>query len=213
MNMHPLGLAVESFGSASDEAILQRWGLNGGKLVDRTALGVQLSRLIVDEAPPPEDPRQLIDWIRVRYHQAHRDALETAIAMANVAEGVHASDEAWPHGLTDQLLDLFDQLEVHQQREDAVIFPQLIEGGAAAADGETIVEAEHDGLSLRLEHLARRTGGFTAPAHACATWRLLFLLCRKIDGDLREQMALENTAFLGRRIRESTEDSDCSAAM
>ena len=39
------------------------------------------------------------------------------------------------HGLTDQLLDLFDEVEVHQQREDSVIFPLLLEGGAAAAMG------------------------------------------------------------------------------
>ena len=69
------------------------------------------------------------------------------------------------------------------------------------------------GLGLRLEHLARRTGDFTAPAHACATWRLLYLLCRKLNSELRERMALETAALLGRDIRESTEDSGCSAAM
>lgn len=46
------------------------------------------------------------------------------------------------------------------------------------------------------------TGGFKAPAHACAAWRLLYVLCFKLYADCREQVELENRMLLtGRPAR------------
>ncbi len=144
-----------------------------------------------------------------RRHSEQESRLGEAIAIAGKVERVHRHDDAWPHGLSDQLEDILDRTVVHQQREQAVVFPMLMTG-VDALPTRTVDEmiAAHEDLLKRWRRLDQRTGGFKAPAHACTTWRLLYDLCDQLHFDCQAQVDLENRMLLAGRsagLRNHTE--------
>lgn len=144
-----------------------------------------------------------------RRHSEQESRLEQAIAIALDVERAHRHDDAWPHGLSDQIEDIFDRTIVHQQREQAVVFPMLVSGVDALPE-PTVADmiAAHEDLRKRWLRLGLRTGGFRAPAHACAAWRSLYELCDQLHFDFQAQVDLENRMLLagrGAALRNRTE--------
>ena len=197
---------------AADPAALRRWGVSDCGRIDRRSLTRSLSRLQHDEAAPPSETRLLVRHICERYHQALIGVIEDAIALATACEKTHSGHELWPHGLSDQLIEILEAVEHHQQREDAVVFPVLLVGGPRAAEAAKMMEAEHAAIRARLDRLLALTGGFQAPLQACAGWRVLYVLCCKADVDIREQIRLEEDELFSPCIRDSTEARVCATA-
>lgn len=191
---------------------LRRWGLSRCGRVDREALLGALAGLLVDERPPPQEAGALVDHIRRRFHRAQRQVLDDAIALAAAGGRTHRRDDDWPHGLGDDLVGLLEAWEAHQLREEAVVFPAVLQGRGERAVAVDEARRDHAALKARLEALTRRTEGFRPPAHACPTWRLLYLLCARLEAELRAQMELEEQSLYGERgrIRVSTEAKPCA---
>lgn len=183
-----------------DLEVMDRWGVSRCDAVEMASVSSELTKLLADEAAPSGEPRDLVGWICKRRHPVQENRLEEAIAIATRAELIHRQDDAWPHGLADQLIEMLDSLVTHQQREQAVVFPMLLRGVDALPD-RTIDEmvAAHEDLMARWRGLDQLTGGFKTPAHACAAWRLLYVLCFKLYADCREQVELENRMLLAGR--------------
>ena len=197
---------------AADAAALRRWGVSDCERIDRRAMQDSLAGLQHDEAAPPSDTARLVGHIRDRYHNALVDVMGDAIALATACETAHSGEDLWPHGLSDQLIEILEAVEHHQQREDAVVFPMLLVGGPRAAEAVRMMEAEHAGIRARLDRLLALTGGFQAPPQACASWRVLYVLCCKADVDIREQIRLEEGELFSPCIRDSTEAQVCATA-
>lgn len=183
-----------------DLAVMDRWGVSRCDAVEMDSVSAELTKLLAEDAAPSGEPRDLVGWICERRHSVQENRLDEAIAIANRAEAVHRRDDAWPHGLADQLIEMLDCVVTHQQREQAVVFPMLLQGVDALPD-RTVDEmvAAHEDLMTRWRGLDQLTGGFKAPAHACAAWRLLYVLCYKLSVDCREQVQLENRMLLAGR--------------
>lgn len=181
----------------ADPAVLRRWGVADCDRVDHPALIRSLARLQDDEAAPPADRARLVRHIRHRYHRALIQLTEDAVALAGACEAAHSGEELWPHGLSDRLIEIFEAIEQHQQREDAVVFPMLLAETPQAAAAAKIMRAEHARIRGLLDAVLALTQGFEAPTAACASWRVLYLLARKIDFDIREQMRLEEHELFG----------------
>lgn len=199
MRLRPRHLTKRSFGE-EDLAALNRAGGSGCE-----AIG--LPSVLSGSGDPfrnahlwPDDPKALVGWFCKRRHPAQENRLEEAIAVASRAERVHRSDDAWPHGLSDHLSHILDRVFAHQQREQAVVFPMLLEGVEALSDRtvDEMIEA-HEGLLTDWRAVSRLTGGFSVPAHACATWRRLYALCTRLQSDCVEQVGLENRMLLAGR--------------
>lgn len=204
---HRLDLQPET-----DPAVLRRWGVTDCGRVDRRTLTRGLTRLQDPEAPPPADPAGLVRHIRRRYHRALITLIGDAVELASACEAAHSGKTYWPHGLSDRLARILEVLEVHQQREDAVVFPMLLQGRPGATSAACLMTSEHAEVRGLLDATRSVTRDFAIPAAACARWRLLYLLCRKIDFDVREQMRLEESSLFPPDIRDSTEGCVCSAA-
>lgn len=186
-----------------DLAVMDRWGISRCDAVEMASVSNELTKLLADETPPPADLGNLVSWICERRHAVQENRLEEAIAIATRAEAIHRRDDAWPHGFADQLIELLDCIVIHQQREQAVVFPMLLRGVDALPE-RTVDEmvAAHEALLAKWLELETLTAGFRAPPHACAAWRLLYALCGKLQADCREQVELENRMLLdGRAAR------------
>lgn len=157
----------------------------------------------------PDEFAAMNTQLCLRRHSDQESRLERAIALAQRAERVHRHDDAWPHGLSDQLEDIQERTVVHQQREQAVVFPMLMTG-VDALPARTVDEMilAHEDIETLWRRLEQRTGAFRTPGHACATWRSLYDLCGELHLDFRAQVDLENRMLLAGRgagIRNHTE--------
>lgn len=144
----------------------------------------------------PSDPQGLIDHIVARYHRVHLQELPEAIALARRVEQVHADHPLRPAGLADHLAMMADDLQSHQHKEEAVLFPMMLEGPSPMLRFPIErMTAEHDDVAEQLLRLAVLTTDFTAPDDACTSWRALYRACAKLDADLREHVHLENNVL------------------
>ena len=180
-----------------DPAALRRWGVADCGRVDRRALNRSLARLRDDEVEPPLDTTRLVRHIRDRYHGVLIGLIEDAVSLAGACEAAHSREALWPHGLSDRMAEILEALEAHQQREDAVVFPMLLAGTPRVSQAATVMAAEHARIREMLDAVRTLTLAFEAPPVACASWRVLYVLARKIDLDVRAQMRLEECELFG----------------
>lgn len=147
-------------------------------------------------ASPPEpasDTGDLIQDIISRFHEVHRRDFPEAIRLARRVESMYALDPQGAPFVADYLSMMFDELEAHQQREERVLFPAMLNGGCAAIQVPVRrMMAEHHDVETQLATLRDRLGDYAAPRAAPPSWVQLVELCRKIDRDLREHMRIEN---------------------
>jgi regulator of cell morphogenesis and NO signaling len=179
----------------------------GGNLLAREAesRGLDLSALEAElhqETPggqAPAETADLIAHIIERYHKVHRLEFPVIIELARRVESVHQARVDCPRGLGNLLSDMFEDLEDHQHKEEAVVFPAMINGMGPALRGPIArMMQDHEELGELLAFMADLTDDFVAPVGACATWRTLYAGCRKLDMDLREHVHLENNILFQR---------------
>lgn len=142
---------------------------------------------------PPRGLEPLIRHILERYHDVHRAEFPEAIRLARRVEAVHAEHDHCPRGLADHLAMMFDELEAHQQREEKMLFPAMLQGGCSVVRFPIVrMMVEHRDQEAQLARLRILTRNHTAPEGACRSWRALVEACRKLDDDLTAHMRLEN---------------------
>lgn len=181
-------------GASLSQAALQR----GLSVLE---LQTELNDLAADHGALPTDPDGLIAHIISRYHEVHMAELPEALRLARRVEAVHRAKPDCPHGLADHLALILDDLQGHQHKEEAVLFPMMLQGGGAMIRFpiERML-AEHVDVGEQLDELAQLTTDFTPPPGACTTWRALYQMCRKVDEDLREHMRIENNVLFPKFI-------------
>lgn len=167
---------------------LERWGVGRCDAVDRAVFDAGLSALAEIDRPAWEDPQRRLEGLRREEGGAVRGLLQEATTLARTGERAHRTDDHWPHGIADELYDLLQDLEAHDVHE-AFARGAVPEPSAPLAAG---LRDDHAMLAARLDELRRLTRGYDAPAHACAVWRLLYVLCLKVDTALAERMRLED---------------------
>jgi regulator of cell morphogenesis and NO signaling len=168
--------------------------------LDLQQLEAELGGLSVEADAPARLPTpELIAYILERYHEAHRRDLPELIGLAVRVERRHAHQPRCPHGLADLLMGMAHELEVHQQKEEILLFPMMIEDrGGMLAFPIARMTFEHDEMRHQLAALGALTQDFTPPPEACRSWRALSDGCRKFDAELREHVHLENNVLFQR---------------
>lgn len=128
--------------------------------------------LLVNPSPrpipsPPEPTNEtgkLIQVIITRFHEVHRRDFPEAIRLARRVEGIFAINPNGAPFVADHLAMMFDELEAHQQREERVLFPAMLNGGCAAIRVPVRrMMAEHHDVEAQLAALKDALGGYAAP--------------------------------------------------
>ena len=143
----------------------------------------------------------VIDHVLERFHAPHREELPRLVAMAAKVEDVHADKETCPRGLATHLSRMLEELELHMQKEEQVLFPLLRSGrGEMAAMPIQVMEEEHHDHARNLERLRELTGGYSPPDEACGTWRALYLGLSELERELMQHMHTENNILFPRAL-------------
>ncbi len=102
--------------------------------------------------------------------------------------------------------DLQEDLELHLQKEERILFPTIELYAAAAEAGQPLprtpfgtvrnpigmMEREHDGATRLLEQMRQITRDYVPADYACANFRAVFRSLEELEADLREHIRLEN---------------------
>jgi len=151
-----------------------------------------------DERPLPE----VIDHILAQFHEPHRRELPRLLEMARKVEEVHADKSTCPHGLAALLDRMSEEMELHMQKEEQVLFPLLRNGqGRMAAMPIQVMEEEHRDHGKNLERLRDLTDDYTPPPEACDTWKALYLGLAELERELMEHIHTENNILFPRALR------------
>jgi regulator of cell morphogenesis and NO signaling len=151
-----------------------------------------------DEAPLD----QLIDHLLKRFHEAHRAELPRLLAMARKVEAVHGEKTTCPKGLTSHLERMSEELEMHMQKEEEVLFPLIRAGrGRMAAMPVQVMELEHKDHGQNLVRLRELVTDFNPPEEACGTWQALYLGLAELESEIMQHIHLENNALFPRALQ------------
>ena len=147
----------------------------------------------------PEATPELIDHIRHRYHDTHREELDWLIPLAQKVERVHGDHEDAPLGLTEALIALQGELDAHMRKEEDILFPVMRAGGAQMiAHPIAQMRHEHDEVASLMAAVNRATHGLALPDGACGSWTALYVGLDKFTEDLVAHVHLENEVLFPR---------------
>ena len=144
----------------------------------------------------------LIEHILARFHEAHRAELPRLIEMAHKVESVHGEKASCPKGLAQHLEKMQQELELHMQKEEEVLFPLIASGrGRMAAIPVQVMEQEHKDHGENLARMRELAHDYAPPAEACGTWRALYLGVGELESELMHHIHLENNVLFPRALR------------
>jgi regulator of cell morphogenesis and NO signaling len=147
----------------------------------------------------PQETLALIDHILTRYHDTHRTEMDWLIPLAQKVKTVHGDHCDAPHGLTEALLALRDELENHMTKEEQVLFPMMKQGGhPMILHPISAMRHEHEQAANLLSGIEHSTHGLVLPEGACRSWTALYTGLAKFTDDLVTHMHLENTVLFPR---------------
>ncbi len=158
---------------------------------------------------------ELIGHILVTHHNYLNSELPRLTARMATVLGAHRV----AHGPLLQQLSVIlaamrEELEVHMQKEETVLFPFVERLDEAAAAGHApphpsfgsvanpirMMEHEHETVGRALEEMRRITSGFSPPPDACNTFRALYAGLEALERDLHQHIHLENNILFPRTL-------------
>ncbi|MEQ8816881.1 MAG: hemerythrin domain-containing protein [Thalassobaculum sp.] len=156
------------------------------------------TRIESSDIEDPDTP-SLIAHIVQRYHEAHRRELPELVRLSSRVEAVHRDHPSVPGGLADALERLSGDLGSHMAKEEAALFPLMLDGGhPMIAHPIAQMRHEHDDHGAAIGEIREICRGFVLPADACRSWRTLYAGAEKLVVDLAEHVLLENGVLFPR---------------
>lgn len=102
---------------------------------------------------------------------------------------------------------LNNELEVHLQIEEQVVFPLItdLEKGIARREslssGIVMMEHEHDTAGDLLTEIRDATSNYEIPEQACTTFKVLLRLLHELETDMHKHVHLENHLLFPRAVK------------
>lgn len=157
----------------------------------------------------------LIDYVLKIHHRGIRREGPHILELLSKVAAAHGTSHPELH----QLLELFtaslEDLEMHLQKEENVLFPYLMEQCHALENGLSIapmhcgsvanpirvMRMEHEAEGDRYHLITRLTDNFTVPADGCNSYRLLMDELKEFMNNLYEHIHLENNIIFPRAVK------------
>lgn len=151
------------------------------------------------DAAPLDD---LIQHILSVYHSPLDEELDRLEAMARKVLDVHGSKEPvmLPELLT-VYLGLKEELVPHMRKEEQILFPMILRGQGAMANGPiSVMRNDHESAGAALKRIRELTHNYQVPEEACNTWRALWHGLAALEESLNQHIHLENNILFPRAL-------------
>lgn len=146
-----------------------------------------------------KSPSEIIDYIIHRFHQPHRHLLPLLIDQAEYFEANIDKHPGFPQGLARVLKDLYQDLLIHMEREEIIVFPLL-----AAKSRDYLctqlnkAQHHHDFHQQQLDTIQLLTQNCSAPKNADETWQWFYTKLNNFCVDLKNHIELEEKILFSR---------------
>ncbi len=139
----------------------------------------------------------LVQHIESTHHAYLREALPQISELFGTVLRAHGQRHPELFDLHRVYSRLRGDLEQHLVKEEAILFPSLIEEPSAETKRlSKEIKAEHDEAGNALKELRRISGDYKAPSDACATFAKLYEALERMEDDLHKHVHLENNILL-----------------
>lgn len=156
----------------------------------------------------------LADYIINTHHQYVSKAIPQILPLAQKVAEVHGANHSEVVLINDLFQQLANELNMHMQKEEVVLFPYIknlvaAENSGGCTDGScfgsiaspiSVMEQEHETAGIILKQLYHLSNGYTAPEDACNTFRVLYGKLKEFEDDLHRHIHLENNILFPKAI-------------
>lgn len=200
-------------GNKSLQAACEKKGIDAGKVeealreVDNTIPGVQqnFNTWELDF---------LADYITNTHHKYIAYAVPMLFEFSAKVARVHGDAHPETIEIADLFRDVAEELQLHMQKEENILFSYIKEMVAARRTGIacerpmfgtiknpiSMMEEEHLSAGGNMEEIHRLSNGYTPPADACSTFRVLYAKLNEFEMDLHQHIHLENNILFPKAI-------------
>ena len=154
----------------------------------------------------------LMDYILKIHHRGIRVQGPELLNLLEKVERVHGEAHPELHELKMLVSESLQDLEMHLQKEENVLFPYLYDLYAAFEQGQRmepmhcgaianpirVMKMEHEGEGNRYLHIIELTDHFSVPQDGCASYRLMMQELEAFVDALFEHIHLENNLLFPR---------------
>lgn len=154
----------------------------------------------------------LMDYILKIHHRGIRAQGPELLNLLEKVERVHGEVHPELHELKMLVSESLQDLEMHLQKEENVLFPYLYDLYAAFEQGQRmepmhcgtianpirVMKMEHEGEGNRYLHIIELTDHFSVPQDGCASYRLMMQELEAFVDALFEHIHLENNLLFPR---------------
>ena len=163
----------------------------------------------------------LADHIVSRHHDHTRQELPQIFYYLQKVSSRHGDRHSELYEIFDKFLQLRDEMEMHMQKEEQVLFPRIKELENAVENNQKcaasiqipigVMGDEHEKAGNLLKEIRNLSNNYNPPPDACTTYRLSFSALQALEEDLHQHIHLENNILFPRAIKllESGQDCQC----
>jgi len=165
----------------------------------------------------------LADHIVSRHHDHTRQELPQIFYYLQKVSSRHGDRHSELYEIFDKFLQLRDEMEMHMQKEEQVLFPRIKELENAVENNQKcaasiqipigVMEDEHENAGNLLKEIRNLSNNYNPPPDACTTYRLSFSALQALEEDLHQHMHLENNILFPRAIKLLEPGQDCQCCV
>ncbi|MCC7382257.1 MAG: iron-sulfur cluster repair di-iron protein [Deltaproteobacteria bacterium] len=148
------------------------------------------------------------------HHSFTRESLSRIELLLGRVCAVHGGRHPELHRVRAAFESLRDDLVPHLAKEERVLFPYVLALAEATRDGALppmppfrtvqnpirMMNVEHEAVGVVLRVLREASGGYTAPADGCPSYRALYEALADLEADLHLHIHLETNVLFPRAI-------------
>jgi regulator of cell morphogenesis and NO signaling len=164
---------------------------------------------------PQKSMEALVNHIIATHHAYVKRELPRLAVLAQKVVNRHGETRAELVELQSVLATLDADLTQHLAKEEAILFPYIIQLERSNAEGTSrpescfstvaspvaMMTAEHDAAGLLLAEIRRLSENFTTPEGACPTYHAYYDGLKEFELDLHQHIHLENNILFPRAIK------------
>ncbi|MCU7693611.1 iron-sulfur cluster repair di-iron protein [Haoranjiania flava] len=155
----------------------------------------------------------LADYVTKKHHRYIREKVPVLLQFLDKLCRVHGERHPELFEINNLFRASAEDLEMHLQKEEHVLFPFIEEMVAAGSQNHSVnipfgtvenpvsmMMDEHNVEGERFRKIAELTNEFNPPADACNTYRVAFAMLKEFEEDLHRHIHLENNILFPKAI-------------
>jgi regulator of cell morphogenesis and NO signaling len=165
----------------------------------------------------------LADYIVSVHHQYTKRELPQIFHYLQKVSSKHGDRHEELYKIFEKFSELKDDMEMHMQKEEQILFPRIKELEAAALNNQRsplsiqipilVMEDEHEHAGNLLKEIRTLSNNYNPPPDACTTYRLSFAALQAFEQDLHQHIHLENNILFPRAIKLLEPEQDCQCCV